>query len=44
MLKKNIILFHFISYELSLTCGGSVNYYKSDHHPIPSRENRKHPA
>ena len=31
-----------LSYELSLTCGGNVNYYKSVHHPIPTRENRKH--
>ena len=29
---KNIDL----SYELSLTCGGNVNYYKSVHHPIPT--------
>ena len=36
---KNIDLL----YELSLTCGGSVNYYKSVHHPIPTRENKKHP-
>ena len=32
-----------LSYELSLTCGGNVNYYKSVHHPIPTRENREHP-
>ena len=25
-----------LSYELSLTCGGNVNYYKSVHHPIPT--------
>ena len=31
-----------LSHELSLTCGGNVNYYKSVHHPIPTRENRKH--
>ena len=37
---KNIDL----SYELSLTCGGNVNYYKSVHHPIPTRENREHPG
>ena len=30
-------------YELSLTCGGSVNYYKSIHHPITSHENSEHP-
>ena len=33
-----------LSYELSLTCGGNVNYYKSAHHPIPTRENREHPG
>ena len=32
-----------LSNELSLTCGGNVNYYKSVHHPIPTRENRGHP-
>ena len=31
-----------LSYELSLTCGGNVNYYKSVHYPIPTRENREH--
>ena len=31
-----------LSYELSLTCGVNVNYYKSVHHPIPTRENREH--
>ena len=31
-----------LSYELSLTCGGNVNYYKSVHHPIPTRENREY--
>ena len=29
---KSIDLF----YEVSLTCGGNVNYYKSVHHPIPT--------
>ena len=29
-----------LSYELFLTCGGNVNYYKSFHHPIPPCENR----
>ena len=33
-----------LSYELSLTCGINVNYYKSAHHPIPTRENMKHPG
>ena len=31
-----------LSYELSLTCGVNVNYYKSVHHPIPTRKNRRH--
>ena len=31
-----------LSYELSLTCWGNVNYYKSIHHPIPNRDNRVH--
>ena len=26
-----------LSYKLPLTCGGNVNYYKSIHHPIPTR-------
>ena len=25
-----------LSFKLSLTCGGNVNYYKSVHHPIPT--------
>ena len=35
-----------LSYELSRTCGGNVNYYKSVHHPIPfrGRGNREHPG
>ena len=33
-----------LSYELSLTCGSNVNYYKSVHHPFPTRENREHPS
>ena len=32
-----------LPYELSLTCGGNVNYYKSVHHPIPTCEKREHP-
>ena len=32
-----------ISFELFLTCGVNVNYYKSVHHLIPTRENREHP-
>ena len=31
-----------LSYELSLTYGDNVNYYKSVPHPIPTRENREH--
>ena len=31
-----------LSYELSLTCRGNVNYYKSVHHPIPTSESREH--
>ena len=31
-----------LSYELSLTCVGNVNYYKSVHHPVPTREKREH--
>ena len=31
-----------LSHELSLTCWGNINYYKSFHHPIPTLENRKH--
>ena len=27
--------------KLFLTCGGNVNYYKSAHHPIPTRGNRE---
>ena len=30
-----------LSYELSLTCAVNVNYYKSVHHPIPTRKNRE---
>ena len=37
---KSIGLFH----ELSLTCGGNVNYYKSFHYPITTRESREHPG
>ena len=28
----------------SLTCGGNVNYYKSVHQPVPTRENWEHPG
>ena len=37
---KNIDL----SFELSLTCGSNVNYYKSVHHPIPTHDKREHPG
>ena len=33
-----------LSYELSLTCGVNVNYYKSVHHLFPTCENREHPG
>ena len=33
-----------LSYKLSLTCGGNVNNYKCDHHPIPIRGNGEHPG
>ena len=33
-----------LPHELSLTCGSNVNYYKSVHQPIPTRENREHPG
>ena len=32
-----------LSYELSLTYRGNVNYYKSVNHSIPTHENRRHP-
>ena len=32
-----------LSSELSLTCGGNVNYYKSVHHTVPTHENSGHP-
>ena len=31
-----------LSHELSLTCGGNVNNYKSVHQHIPTCENREH--
>ena len=33
-----------LTYELSRTCGGNVNYCKSIHHPIPPREHRENPG
>ena len=32
-----------LSYELSLTYGVNIEYYKSVHHPLPTRENREYP-
>ena len=32
-----------LPYELSLIPGGNDKFYKSVHHPIPTRENREHP-
>ena len=32
-----------LSSKVSLTCGGNANYYKSIHHPIPTRGSREHP-
>ena len=44
--KKNFLEWKTVdlSYELSLTCGVNVNYYKSIHYLIPIRENREHPG
>ena len=33
-----------LSSKLCLICRGNVNHYKSVHHPIPTRENRKNPG
>ena len=33
-----------LSHELSFTCGGNANHYKSVHQPIPTRDNREHPG
>ena len=33
-----------LSDELSVTCQGNVNYYKSVQQPIPTCENREHPG
>ena len=33
-----------LRYELSLTCGGNVKYYKSVHYHIPTRQNKEHPG
>ena len=33
-----------LSSKLSFTCEGNVNYYKSNHRPIPTRGSRKYPG
>ena len=33
-----------LSHELSPTCGCKVDYYKSVHQPISTREHREHPG
>ena len=43
-LERKSIDLHGISQCLLSTCGGNVNYYKSVHQPIPTRENREHPG
>ena len=35
---------HTYPMNLCLTCGGNVNYCKSVHQPIPTRENKEHPG
>ena len=42
-LERKSIDLHGTSQCLLTTCGGNVNYYKSVHQPIPTRENREHP-
>ena len=44
LFKWKSISFEYISFELSLACGVNVSYYKSVHHPIPTRENSEYPA
>ena len=39
--RKNIDL-HGMSLCLLTACEGNVNYHKSVHQPIPTRENREH--
>ena len=38
---RSKVFLEWKSIDLSLTCGGNVNYYESIHQPIPTRENRK---
>ena len=33
-----------LSYEMSLTCVVNINYHKSVHYPIPTRENGEYPG
>ena len=43
-LKLKSIALHGISLCSLTTCRGNVNYYKSVHQAIPTRENREHPG
>ena len=43
-LERKSIDLHGISLCSLTTCGGNVNYYKSVHQPIPTRENWEHPG
>ena len=43
-LERKSIALHGISLCSLTTCGGNVNYYKSVHQAIPTRENREHPG
>ena len=43
-LKLKSIALHGISLCSLTTCGDNVNYYKSVHQAIPTRENREHPG
>ena len=42
--RKALLEWKSIDLFYELTCGGNVNWFKSVHHPIPTRENRKHPG
>ena len=42
-LERKSIDLHGVSQCLLTTCGGNVNYFKTVHQPIPTRENREHP-
>ena len=33
-----------LSQDLSLACGGNVNYYKNVYQPSPTHEKREHPG